>query len=145
MSAWASASIMSAAVGNLRRSLSAEVYFWPGICWTSKSNNRIQAIHQGTGSPGESVPDQFHFATKTLASVSKTNLTLYNQYLTFFKTFKTLWLFCFIASYIFSALDQIPLSYLEGFFFLLTSYISTPSHSSKLASTTSIISSASSE
>ena len=49
-----------------------------------------------------------------LASVSKRNLTSYSQYLTFFKAFKTPRHSRLVASYFFSALDQIPLSYLDG-------------------------------
>ncbi len=69
----------SVAVGDRRESPSAAPCFWPGIRQTSTSKSWILAIYRVTKAPGKSVPDQFNFATSTLASVFKINLILYNQ------------------------------------------------------------------
>lgn len=136
----ASAFAKLALIGGFQESLSAAIDLRPGICEFSKSNSWIQAIYQRNRALDKSVPDQFYYATKTLMSIFKINLTLYSKYLTFLKVFNTSWHFCLIASYFFFATDQNPLLYFKECHFYLTSYISTLLHFFKYTSTAAIMS-----
>lgn len=140
MSFSTSVSAKLTAVKGCWKSHSAILYFWLGIYQTSKTKCWIQAIYQVIKALVRSILDWFYWTTNTLTSIFKINLTLYSQYLTFFKAFKTLWYFCFIALYFLSIVDQTPLLYFDKYFFLSTSCISTPLHPSKLMSTAKIIS-----
>ena len=133
ISVLALASAKLAVIGALQERPSAALCLWPRKYLTSKSNSWIQAIHQVTKALDKSILNWFNYATKTFATVFRINLTLYSQYLTFFKAFKTPQYSRLIALYFFSTADQILLSYLKGCRFLLTSYINTSPHPSKLA------------
>lgn len=50
----------------------------------------MQAIYWVIKALGKSISNLFNCTTKTFAFVFKINLIPYNQYLTFFKAFKTL-------------------------------------------------------
>jgi hypothetical protein len=129
-------------VADRRDNLFAAICFFFDTCLTSKLKSLIHAIHLVSNALDKSIATSFSWAIKTSAFVFSTKYTSYNQKRIFLRVLSILRHSRLVASYFIFAFDYISLSYLIECRLLAIIYISTSSHSLRLAFIFRIMSSA---